>query len=326
MKPKIDDVARLAGVSPTTVSRVLNDRGYISNETREKVQDAMTKLNYFPNDIARSLFTKRSNLLGIIMPTTSNPFFGELTFHLESICASLGYKVLLCNSLNQKDKEKKYLDMLMRNQVDGIIVGTHNLGILNYQKQNLAVVSIDRYLSKTIPVVSSDNYAGGKLATELLIGKGCEHIVLIDGVKEIEKSYLRREAYTDALVKVGKKPIIYEIPEVFNVQSQQVIIEKIFSEHPEADGVFATNDIFAASYITAAKRHGKKIPEDIKVVGYDGTETVRTVLPDLTTIRQPIELIAKEAINILLKEIEGEFTDLPYETKLPITLIEGSTT
>ncbi|PAF34706.1 LacI family transcriptional regulator, partial [Terribacillus saccharophilus] len=96
MKPKIDDVARLAGVSPTTVSRVLNDRGYISNETKEKVQDAMTKLNYFPNDIARSLYTKRSNLLGIIMPTTSNPFFGELTFHLESICASLGYKVLLC--------------------------------------------------------------------------------------------------------------------------------------------------------------------------------------------------------------------------------------
>jgi LacI family transcriptional regulator, sucrose operon repressor len=326
LKPKIDDVARLAGVSPTTVSRVLNDRGYISNETKEKVQDAMTKLNYFPNDIARSLYTKRSNLLGIIMPTTSNPFFGELTFHLESICASLGYKVLLCNSLNQKDKEKKYLDMLMRNQVDGIIVGTHNLGILNYQKQNLAVVSIDRYLSETIPVVSSDNYEGGKLATELLVRKSCEHIVLIDGVKEIEKSYLRREAYIDTLDKIGKTPIIYEIPEVFNVQSQQEIIENIFSEHPEVDGVFATNDIFAASFITAAKRYGKKIPEDIKVIGYDGTETVRTVLPDLTTIRQPIEMIAKEAINILLKEIEGEFTDSLHETKLPISLIEGSTT
>ncbi|PAD35818.1 LacI family DNA-binding transcriptional regulator [Terribacillus saccharophilus] len=326
MKPKIDDVARLAGVSPTTVSRVLNDRGYISNETKEKVQDAMAKLNYFPNDIARSLYTKRSNLLGIIMPTTSNPFFGELTFHLESICASLGYKVLLCNSLNQKDKEKKYLDMLMRNQVDGIIVGTHNLGILNYQKQNLAVVSIDRYLSETIPVVSSDNYEGGKLATELLVRKSCEHIVLIDGVKEIEKSYLRREAYIDTLDKIGKTPIIYEIPEVFNVQSQQEIIENIFSEHPEVDGVFATNDIFAASFITAAKRYGKKIPEDIKVIGYDGTETVRTVLPDLTTIRQPIEMIAKEAINILLKEIEGEFTDPLHETKLPISLIEGSTT
>ncbi|MFS0560991.1 LacI family DNA-binding transcriptional regulator [Terribacillus sp. 179-K 1B1 HS] len=326
MKPKIEDVARLAGVSPTTVSRVLNDRGYISNQTRDKVHDAMTKLNYFPNDVARSLFTKRSNLIGIIMPTTTNPFFGELTFHLENICASLGYKVLLCNSLNQKDKEKKYLDMLMRNQVDGIIVGTHNLGILNYQKQNLAVVSIDRYLSETIPVVSSDNYEGGKLATELLIRKGCKQIVLIDGVKELEKSYKRREAYIDTLVREDKVPIIYEIPEVFNVQKQQEIIENIFSEHPEADGIFATNDIFAASYITAAKRHGKKIPEDVKIVGYDGTETVRTVLPELTTIRQPIELIAKEAINILLREIEGEFTDFPHETKLPISLLEGSTT
>ena len=90
MKPKIQDVARLAGVSPTTVSRVLNDRGYISDETREKVNKAMKELNYFPNDVARSLFNKRTNLIGVILPTVSNPFFGELTFYIENICNSLG--------------------------------------------------------------------------------------------------------------------------------------------------------------------------------------------------------------------------------------------
>src|SRR5690606_28060339 len=150
----------------------------ISDKTREKVQKAMNELNYFPNEVARSLFNKRSNLIGIIVPTTTNPFFGELTFHLENICASRGYKVLLCNSLNQIDKEEKYLEMLLRNQVDGIIVGTHNQGILDYHKQNLAVVAVDRYLSETIPVVSSDNYEGGKIATELLISEGCKDIVL----------------------------------------------------------------------------------------------------------------------------------------------------
>ncbi len=129
MKPKIEDVAKLAGVSPTTVSRVLNNRGYISEKTKTKVEAAMQELNYFPNDVARSLFNKRSHLIGLILPTTANPFFGELTFHIENYCAANGYKVLLCNSLNQVDKEERYLEMLLRNQVDGIIVGTHNRGL-----------------------------------------------------------------------------------------------------------------------------------------------------------------------------------------------------
>lgn len=326
MKPKIDDVARVAGVSPTTVSRVLNNRGYISEETKDKVHKAMKELNYFPNDVARSLFNKRSNLLGLILPTTSNPFFGELTFHIENICASLGFKVLICNSLNRIDKEEKYLEMLLRNQVDGIIVGTHNRGILDYNLQNLAVVAIDRYLSETIPVVSSDNYDGGKIATELLIAEGCKRILLIDGIGELETpARLRRKAYMDTIEKHGGVPTVYEIPEVFDRKSQQEVIDKIFTECPEVDGVFATNDLFATSFITAAKRHGKEVPGQIKVVGYDGTDTVQTVLPELTTIKQPIDLIAQTAIDILRKEIEGEFSDFPLETRLPVTLLKGTT-
>lgn len=326
MKPKIEDVAKLAGVSPTTVSRVLNNRGYLSNKTREKVQKAMYDLNYFPNDVARSLFNKRSNLIGIILPTTSNPFFGELTFHLENICASRGYKVLLCNSLNQIDKEEKYLEMLLRNQVDGIIVGTHNRGILDYHKQNLAVVAIDRYLSETVPVVSSDNYEGGKVATDLLISKGCKHIVLIDGVGELETpARLRRNAYIDVMKMNGMNPVIYEVPEVFDQRSQQEVIGRVIQDYPEIDGVFATNDLFAASFITEAKRNGKDVPDQIKVVGYDGTEIVQTLFPGLTTIQQPIGLIAKKAIDILFKEMEGEFNNLQLETRLPITLLKGTT-
>ncbi|MGE7717751.1 LacI family DNA-binding transcriptional regulator [Priestia megaterium] len=327
MKAKIGDVANLAKVSRTTVSRVLNNRGYISNRTREKVQKAMNDLNYFPNDVARSLFNKRSNLIGIILPTTSNPFFGELTFHLENICDSRGYKVLLCNSLNQIDKEEKYLEMLLRNQVDGIIVGTHNRGILDYHKQNLAIVAIDRYLSETVPIVSSDNYKGGTIAVDLLISEGCEHVVLIDGVGELETpARLRRKAYIDVMLKNGKKPIIYEIPEMFNRQSQQDVISTIFQEYPEVDGVFATNDLVAASFITEAKKQGKEVPGEIKVVGYDGTETAQTLFPGLTTIQQPINLIAKKAIDVLCKQMDGEFNNLQLETRLPIKLLRGTTT
>ena len=327
MKPKIQDVARVAGVSSTTVSRVLNNRGYISKETRENVNKAMKQLNYFPNDVARSLYNKRTNLIGVILPTTSNPFFGELTFYIETICNSLGYKILLCNSLNNIDKEEKYLEMLMRNQVDGIIVGSHNEGILNYKNQNLTVVSIDTYLSESIPIVSSDNYAGGKIATELLLSKGCKCIVNIDSHFSLKtQARLRKKAYEDVMKEHNRTPITYEIASTFNDQNQKEVINKILDEYPNVDGVFATNDLFAANFITQARQRGKNVPNDIKVIGYDGTETCQQFLPELTTIKQPIEAMAKTAIEILIKEIENDFDKIAPKISLPVELLERKTT
>ncbi|MFT8322503.1 MAG: LacI family DNA-binding transcriptional regulator [Bacillus sp. (in: firmicutes)] len=326
MKPKIKDVAKLAGVSPTTVSRVLNNRGYIGEKTKENVYKAMKELNYYPNELARSLYNKRTNVIGLIIPTTTNPFFGELTFEIENICASIDYKVLLCNSLNDIEKEEKYLDMLMRNQVDGIIVGTHNQGILDYQKQHLAVVAIDRTLSENIPIVSSDNYEGGKLATELLISKGCKRIVHINGpVNFATPAMLRRKAYEDVMESNGLVSITYEIHETFNPQSQLEVMKKILEEAPDVDGVFASNDIFAASFIREAEASGKKIPQDIKVIGYDGTETTQSLFPNLTTIQQPIRLLAESAIEILLKQMDGEFSEIPLQVNHPVKLLIGKT-
>lgn len=327
MKVKIQDVAKKAGVSATTVSRVLNNRGYISDETREKVNKAMKELNYFPNDVARSLFNKRTNLIGLIIPTVSNPFFGELTFYIETICNSIGYKILICNSLNNIENEKKYLEMLMRNQVDGIIVGTHNQGILDYKNDNLAAVSIDTYLSENIPIIGSDNYNGGKIATELLLAKGCKNIINIDGDCNLKtQARLRKVAYEDVMKANNKLPINYEIIGAFEGKNQMQIINQILSENPEVDGIFATNDLFAAAFINEARKRGKRIPEDIKVVGYDGTETSRSLLPDLTTIKQPIEMIARKAIDVLMKEIEGDFSYKKSHIAIPVTLLEGKTT
>lgn len=327
MKPKIHDVARLAGVSPTTVSRVLNNRGYISDETRKKVNKAMKELNYFPNDIARSLFNKRTNLIGVILPTVSNPFFGELTFYIENICNSLDYKILLCNSLNNIYNEERYLEMLMRNQVDGIIVGTHNQGIVQYKNDNMAIVSIDTYLSDNIPIIGSDNYYGGKIATELLISKGCKNIINIDGEFNLKtQARLRKIAYEDVMRCNNMDPITYEIVSTFDGGNQIQIANKILDEYPEVDGIFATNDLFAVAFINEARKRGRKIPEDLKIVGYDGTGTVRSLLPDLTTIKQPIELIAKMSIDLLIKEIDGDFSNRKSKIALPVSLIEGKTT
>ncbi|MRX72798.1 LacI family DNA-binding transcriptional regulator [Bacillus lacus] len=324
MNPNIQDVAKAAGVSPTTVSRVLNNRGYISEQTREKVYKAMKEIQYIPNDLARSLFHKRTYIIGLIVPNTSNPFFGELTFHIENVCESLGYKLLLCNSQNRIDKEQKYLEMLIGNQVDGVIAVTYNRGVLNSAKKELPIVSIDHYLSDTIPVVGSDNYEGGKSATELLIQKGCKTIIHINGPKDLRTpAALRRKAYEDVMIKNMLDPIIYEFS---TNEDPAPIVRRMFWDYPDVDGMFASDDLLAAMFMNEAKRQGKQIPEDIKVIGYDGTETTSKLLPELSTIKQPIYEIGKTAIDRLVKRINGETDNLSSEFILPIELIENGTT
>lgn len=320
VKPKIEDVAKVAGVSPTTVSRVLNNRGYIGEKTREKVHKAMEQLNYYPNEVARSLFIKKTFLIGLIFPTTSNPFYGQLIFHLENIAASLGYKVLLCNSQGREDKERSYLKMLQRNQVDGIIAGAHNKGIEEYEDPNLPVVGIDRYLSTKIPVVSSDNYQGGELATQLLFDSGCRNIIHINGPLSLETpANMRRKAYEDVMTSNQLTPLTYEY------ESNESVFIQLFEENPGVDGVFASDDLIASRVMQEAKRRGIEIPTELKVVGYDGTETTRLLLPELSTVEQPIRDIAVKALEILLKQVNEE-KDFQTETILPVKLIESDTT
>ncbi|WP_010632779.1 LacI family DNA-binding transcriptional regulator [Sporolactobacillus vineae] len=324
MKPNIKDIARLAGVSSTTVSRVLNNRGYISIQTREKVQKAIKKLNYHPNDLARSLYHKHTYFIGLIFPTTANPFFGELVSDIENECASQGYKVFLCNSLGRADKEIKYLNMLQRNQVDGIIVGAHNRNIPEYRQANLPIVAIDRYLSNKIPVISSDNFLGGKLATNWLLEQGCRNIIHICGPHELETpANRRRDGYEEVMRSAGKKPIIYELAEMLP-DNRTDVVRRVFTEQPEVDGIFASDDLIAATVLSESKKYRRLNCNHIKVVGYDGTETVRTCLPQLTTIEQPIHQIAWEAVRILLSQINGEFQSSDNEILLPIKLVVGT--
>ncbi|WP_174614755.1 LacI family DNA-binding transcriptional regulator [Virgibacillus ihumii] len=322
MKPNIADVAEVAGVSRTTVSRVMNNRGYISEKTRKKVHDAMKKLNYFPNDVARSLYSKKTYLIGLIFPTTSNPFYGELIFHLENLAASLGYKVLLCNSQGREDKEKAYLEMLQRNQVDGIIAGAHNEGIEEYDSPYLPVVGIDRYLSEKIPVVSSDNYSGGKLATQLLIEKGCTNILHINGPISLKTpANLRREAYEDVMNKEGLESFTYEVE-----MDDYSVIKQLFDENPDVHGIFASDDLIASYVMKEAADRGINIPNDLKLVGYDGTETIRLVRPELSTVVQPIKEIAEKAVELLITQMNNMEEVVPTEVTLPVKLLENEST
>lgn len=322
-RPKLEDVAAAAGVSKTTVSRVLNHRGYLSEKTIAKVQKAMQELDYRPNIIARQLYKQRTDLVGMIFPTVDNPFFSQLEAEMERQLYRNGYKVLIGNSQNDPAKEENYLQQLLTHQVDGLIVGTQNRGLIGYQHANLPVVAIDQVVGKNIPVVSSDNYQGGLLATQRLLDDGCRHIIHTNGPLGLDTpTQKRREAYEHLMTKNNLPAITYHLDFNISTIDKERVFRRIFEEHPEVDGIFAANDTDASTIINLASEYGKRIPEDLKIVGYDGSNVTRLLLPGLTTIQQPIDEMADLAVQLLQARINGENVK---SVVLPVTICNGKT-
>ena len=322
-RPKLEDVAAAAGVSKTTVSRVLNHRGYLSEKTIAKVQKAMQELDYRPNIIARQLYKQRTDLVGMIFPTVDNPFFSQLEAEMERQLYRNGYKVLIGNSQNDPAKEENYLQQLLTHQVDGLIVGTQNRGLIGYQHANLPIVAIDQVVGKNIPVVSSDNYQGGLRATQRLLDAGCRHIIHTNGPLGLDTpTQKRREAYEHLMTKNNLPAITYHLDFNISTIDKERVFRRIFEEHPEVDGIFAANDTDASTIINLASEYGKRIPEDLKIVGYDGSNVTRLLLPGLTTIQQPIDEMADLAVQLLQARINGQNVK---SVVLPVTIWNGKT-
>ena len=324
--PTIKDVAERAGVSVTTVSRVLNNRGYISEATRKKVYKAMEELDYQPNEVARSLFRKKSNIIGLIVPTVAHPFFGELTSHLETYAYSRGYKVLICNSQLDASKEQEYIGMLRRNQVDGIIMASHTLDVEEYKKLNLPVVAFDRFISSGIPYVTSDNYQGGKLAVELLLSRGCKKIAHMCGSLNLDMlANQRHRAFMDV---AEEKNIPYFTVEtginVFEVSKYEELLTDLLVQHPDIDGLFLNSDIMAIAAMKVCSKLGKRVPHDMKIIGYDDVSVASLVSPQITTIRQPIAQMSELSVRLIEDLVDEK--SVSVENCLSVELIERGTT
>ena len=304
MVAKLTDVAELAGVSPTTVSRVINKKGYLSQKTIDKVHAAMQELNYKPNNLARGLQGKSAKLVGLIFPNISNVFYAELIERLEDELFKQGYKTIICNSEHDPNKEKDYLEMLAANQCDGIISSSHNLGIEDYEKVEAPIVAFDRNLAPKIPIVSSDNFEGGKLAARALVKAGCQRIVMITGFN----------------YELDKKGIICPVPNDLSLMRRELEIKSIISRE-KPDGIFVSDDLTAILVMKVVRQLELSIPDDLKIIGYDGTAFIRHFYPELATIQQPLDEIAKLCVEILLKKIKGKTVNRDYV--LPVNLIAG---
>jgi len=322
----IRDVAKKANVGSTTVSRVLNDTGYVSDETKSKVVKAMKELNYTPNELARNLFRTKTGIIAVLVPDVAHPFFSEFVKYVEIELYEAGFKTMICNTIKVHNCELEYLDMLNRHIVDGIITGVHSLGIEEYLKINKPIVALDRYLGDNIPIVGVNHKLGGEMAAKKLIECGCKCVVQFQGSLAVKSpSHDRHTSFRRVMEENNILVYTYELEwNRFDNSYFKKVVHHMFEIHPETDGVFGS-DLLAIGYFKEAVKQNKKIPEDIKIVAYDGTYVTEIVSPSITSIVQPIDQLAKESTKLICDLINGK----KYKNKrviLDVELREGETT
>lgn len=324
----LQDVAMKAGISVTTVSRVLNNRGYIGEKTREKVYLAMRELNYQPNEIARSLTRKRINIIGVIVPSVMHPFFCMVVNYLEKSANEKGFKILICNSNHEREKEIEYVEMLKANKVSGIVICSRTQDIGDYLDGDLPIVAIERRINKRpeISVVQCDNYQGGVLATKHIIEAGCKNVINISGIAQmIMPADERTRGFIDICKEMNVEYKIFNTEEkqFFNMNYEDYLF-KIISENDGVDGIFASSDIIAAQLIQVCYKKNISIPGEMKIVGFDDIQIASLTSPKLTTIHQPVEEMCRQAVQIILDNLDDKTVSM--QMVLPVELIKRETT
>lgn len=310
----IKDVAKKAGVSTNTVSRYLNDRGYISDKTRTIIQQAIDELNYIPNQVARNLFTNKTNLVGLVIPDVEHPFFSTMTSYLEHELDKRDLKMILCNTANSSEKEKGYIKMLQENKVDGIIIGSHSLDI-DYSIIKAPIVSLDRYLDPMIPTITANHDQGGVLAANYLIESGCKNVLQIVGYSQVDTPSNNRYQAFEKVMKKHDIPVkTYELGlNQFDFDSYLEVVRELQADYPDIDGVFSV-DLVIVAYLKEALKRGIKVPEELRLVGYDGSFVSHMTYPSFPSVVQPFEELAHQAVSVLHQLINKETLDqLTYE-------------
>lgn len=333
MSVTIKDVAKMAGVSISTVSRVINNSKPVSNDIRDRVLEVIKSTNYVPNPVARSLVLKKSNFIGVIVPNISNYKIGEILNGIEEIGKMYDYDILLCNSYGELEEEIKYINLLKNKQVAGILIVSWNL-----RKEVVELINASGipsvFVSKNakeydVFSVGIDHLRAGYDVGNYLLDKNNKDIVLvspeynshtmnsfiIDGVKR---------AYRERNIIFDENKINY-IKETFS-SAYDFMCEYIKDhENDFPDAVFATTDEMAAGIINALVDNGRKVPEEVSVVGYDNTKISNIIRPALTTVEQPLYDIGAISIRILIKKVEG--ADMKEKNiTLPHKIVERQST
>ncbi len=321
----IKDVAHEAEVSVATVSRVLNNVGYVNEDTRKRVEKAISNLNYKPNAVARSLFKKQSKTIALIVPDIKNPFFPEIARAIEDVMNRKEYTLILCNSDEKVEKERKYLEVMKQKYVDGVIIVTSTLTPKHVEENGIPIVALDRPIANSIPSVSVNNFDGARQAVQYLKSIGCKKIAHVRGPQNVINADERFFGY---LAEVKQEPWFNDgliVTGNFNVVQTTEVTKKFLADNPDVDGIFAGNDYMAVGVIKAAVEMGLRIPDDLAVIGFDGIQLCQLTSPELTTMAQPIYEMGYTAAELLLDMVEGRKVEKMHH-EFEVELIERQST
>ncbi len=325
MRVTIKDIAKESGVSTATVSRVLNDKPDVSDDTKKRINEVIDRLGYNPNGIARGLVLKKTNTIGLIIPDISNPFFPEVTKGVEDRARELDYSIIFCNTDNHQEREQEAVNLMINKHVDGIILSlsmNNKDELKKLEDKGYSVVQIDRKIAQAeFSAVVLNNKLGAYKATNHLIELGHSKIAHIAGDLKVQTSQERLDGYKESLIKAGlsidQKWIVVGD---FSKDSGYRQMKKLLEVEEVPTAVFVANDLMAIGAYEACLEVGLSIPNDISIVGYDDIQIASLINPALTTITQPKYKLGEAAAEMLISQIEEDtrLEDIVLNPKLII--------
>lgn len=328
-KVTISDVASASGVSAMTVSRVLNGKNSIRPETRARVEATIARLGYRPSKVARSLITNKTQTLGIVVPDIGNPFFPEIVAGVEEAAWQAGYSLLLCNTNEHPTREKRVLEMLEDARVDGLILASSRLSddlLHPYLVQHQATVLINRYsTAPKVGTVRVDDVYGTMRAVHHLFDGGKQSIAFIAGPENSHSGQARRQGFVTAFETSGRT-----LREELIVPSQPLegagysAARTLLTDAPEIDALLCYNDLVAIGALQALRELGKRVPQDIAVIGCDNIRLASLTSPSLTSLGVDKRQLGEAAVTILLRLIGGELGDRHISVKPELILRESA--
>ncbi len=326
MKVTIHDIARECGVNVSTVSRSLNGSYGVNDETRRKVLDAARRLNYVPNRVARGLATGRSQSLALLISDIRNPFFAEVARGAEDAAFAAGYDLILGNADLDRQRQMRYLRSLVAKRVDGLIINSVS-GLSDPEVEELLgyripIVLLNRSDNiQSISTVSGDNFEGGFLAGQHLIGLGHRNLAHLSGPKQHGNLTERARGFLRAVHQAGDEVHAVVLHGDQNQSGGYSLTRKLLASHTAVTGISTANDAMAFGAIRALLEHGKRIPGDISLVGFDNLDLAAILQPPLTTVHQPKYEMGEAAVQILLRQIAHPDSG-PEHRVLGVQLVE----
>jgi LacI family transcriptional regulator len=313
----IKDIAEAGGFSVTAVSRALSNKDGVSEETRQKIREIADRLGYLPNSAARSLRTKSTKTLGVIIQDITKPYFGKMVKGIDDTAVAHGYNILMCNTNLNPVQEVRAVEILLERSVDGVVFHPTQLteeGIALLQKSGIPFVTIGRrFLGIKTNYVVTNNREGIKTILNYLVSKGSRNILFFNSPTFTSTSHDRMEGYKEALRDNGleyREHLVKIIQP--NFQSGYLAMGQALSQGLTFDSVLCGRDMIAVGVLEALLEHGFKIPQDVRLTGYDDLDFTAHLKVPLTTIRQPIYEIGMKAVEILIERIESKSNDIPF--------------